>query len=221
MFNELGRSFLVTILAFLPAWAQTTLQSAFPNRSGLPGTITDTKVQPVGALTPLPSGYTSPDADRRLMAAWALRHLIQNPRPALNYEPVFFIRPMHVPPTPAGHDPIVPGDTDCGMDWEFIFMRDITGSQAGLDVQKGLRKRIVGYVGDDDLAWQTPGVRIEGDVYKGAVVPEEKEAWPWSTSKIIRSLWWKGNPVTNMEPQGKGLPVDFSNLAPVPPLPQD
>jgi hypothetical protein len=122
------------------------------------------------------------------MAAWALRHLIHNLRPALNYEPVFFIRPLHVPPTPAGHDPIVPGDTDCRMDWEFIFMRDITGSREGIDVEKGLRQRILGYVGEDYLAWQTPGARMEGDVYKGAVVPEEKEAWPWSTSKIIRSL---------------------------------
>jgi hypothetical protein len=72
---------------------------------------------------PLPSGYASPDADPRLMAAWALRHLIHNPRSALNYEPV--------PPTPEGHDSIVPGDTDCRMDWEFIFMRDITGSREG------------------------------------------------------------------------------------------
>jgi hypothetical protein len=38
------------------------------------------------------------------MAAWALRHVIHNPRPALNYEPVFFIRPLHVPPTLAGHE---------------------------------------------------------------------------------------------------------------------
>jgi hypothetical protein len=122
------------------------------------------------------------------MAAWALRHLIHNSRPALNYEPVFFIRPLHVPPTPEGHDPIVPGDTDCRMDWEFIFMRDVSGSREGRDVEKGLRKRILGYVGEDFLAWQTPGARMEGDVYKGAIVPQEKEAWPWSTGKIIRSL---------------------------------
>jgi hypothetical protein len=69
------------------------------------------------------------------------------------------------------------------MDWEFIFMRDITGSQAGLDVQKGLRKRIVGYVGDDDLAWQTPGVRIEGDVYKGAY-PKKRKLGPGAPARL-------------------------------------
>ncbi|HXW14700.1 MAG TPA: hypothetical protein VEN79_09345 [Terriglobia bacterium] len=188
MMDKLVRPFLVVLLSLLPAGAQTTPQTTFSYSSGLPGTITDAKVQPVGTLTPLPPGYKSPDADPTLMAAWGLRHLIHNPRPPLNYEPVFFIRPMHVPPTLAGHDPIVPGDTDCRMDWEFIYMRDITRSDAGRDVEKGLRQRILGYVGPDYLAWQTPGARMEGDVYKGAVVPEEKEAWPWSTSKIIRSL---------------------------------
>jgi len=122
------------------------------------------------------------------MAAWALRHLIHNPRPALNYEPVFFIRPMHLPPAPEGHDPIVPGDTDSRMDWEFIYMREISGSRAGLEVERALRQRILGYVGEDHLAWVTPGARMEGQVYEGKEVPKEKEAWPWTTSKLIRSL---------------------------------
>src|SRR3990172_5761187 len=93
-----------------------------------------------------------------------------------------------VSPAPEGHDPIVPGDTDCRMDWEFIYMREISGSREGFDVERGLRKRILGYVGTDYLAWQTPGARMEGEVYKGVTVPEEKEAWPWSTGKILPSL---------------------------------
>jgi hypothetical protein len=186
--NKFVRPFLAAILTLLPLSAQTTKERTYFQRSTLPGTITDVAIQSEGRLAPLPPRYASSDADPRLMAAWALRHLIHNPRPALNYEPVFFIRPLHVPPTPEGHDSIVPGDTDCRMDWEFIFMRDITGSREGLDVENGLRQRILGYVGQDYLAWQTPGARMEGAVYKGADVPEEREAWPWSTSKIIRSL---------------------------------
>lgn len=186
--SKLTNLILITLLTFFPALAQTTKVSTYFHPSGLPGTISEVAILPVGGTAPLPAGFVSPDADFTLMGAWALRHLIHNPRPALNYEPVFFIRPLHVPPAPEGHDPIVPGDTDCRMDWEFIFMRDVTRSQDGLDVERGLRRRILGYVGDDFLAWQTPGARMEGDVYKGAAVPEEKEAWPWSTGKIIRSL---------------------------------
>ena len=155
---------------------------------GYPGPSLTSRSNVWGEPTPLPAGYVSPDADLKLMAAWALRHLIRNPRPALNYEPVFFIRPLHFPPAPEGHDPIVPGDTDCRLDWEFIFMREISGSREGLDVEKGLRRRILGYVGKEGLAWVTPGARMEGQVYTGKEVPQEKEAWPWTTSKIIRSL---------------------------------
>lgn len=188
MVGNLLRAFLVASLVLLPARAQDKTEQSHSYRLSLPGTVTEIAIQPAGDLAPLPPGYTSPDANPTLMAAWGLRHLIHNPRPALNYEPVFWVRPLHVPPTLAGHDPIVPGDTDCRMDWEFIYMRDITRSDAGRDVEKGLRQRILGYVGPDYLAWQTPGARMEGDIYKGATVPEEKEAWPWSTSKIIRSL---------------------------------
>jgi hypothetical protein len=158
------------------------------NHSGLFGSISDVTVQTVNRPTPLAPAYISPDADLSLMAAWALRHLVRNPRPALNYEPVFMVRPLHVPPAPEGHDPIVPGDTDCRMDWEFMYMREITGSRYGLDVQKALRQRILGYVQDDGLAWVTPGARMEGAVYGGKDVPQEKEAWPWTTGKILLSL---------------------------------
>ena len=188
----LGAPALVTRLKLVGQTSLSTsdgpIVGAKGNCSSLPGTISDVAIEPVGKSTPLPPAYLSHDADLKLMATWALRHLIRNPRPALNYEPVFFIRPLHVPPTPEGHDPIVPGDTDCRMDWEFIFMREISGSREGLDVEKGLRKRILGYVGEDSLAWVTPGARLEGEVYAGKNVPQKKEAWPWSTGKILRSL---------------------------------
>jgi hypothetical protein len=95
--------------------------------SGLHGVISNVTVLPVGSTRPLPAGFTSPDLDLTLMAAWSLRCLRKDPRPNLDYEPVFFVRPMHVPPAPDGHDPIVPGDTDARMDWEFPNMREILG----------------------------------------------------------------------------------------------
>jgi hypothetical protein len=44
----------------------------------------------------------------------------------------------------------------------------------------------------------------------------------WPTHPDLKlTIWWKGNSVVNMEPKGKGLPVDFSNLMLVPPLPNE
>lgn len=196
------RDLIKTLVAGVPALALGFRSSAQTSETGsadssgakplrpsdLLGNISEVTVGTAAQPTPLASSYVSADADLNLMAAWALRHLVRNPRPALNYEPVFMVRPLHVPPAPVGHDPIVPGDTDCRMDWEFIYMREITGSQYGLDVQRKLRERILGYVQDDGLAWVTPGARMEGAVYGGKGVPEQKEAWPWTTGKILRSL---------------------------------
>src|SRR5688500_5734667 len=97
-------------LAGSSAFALQVLNYFHP--SGLPGVVSDARVRPAGSVAPA-AGLRSPDIDLKLMAAWALRHLNVNPGPELNYEPVFFIRPMQVPPAPAGHDAIVPGDTDC------------------------------------------------------------------------------------------------------------
>ena len=69
-----------------------------------------------------------------------------------------------------GHDPIVPADTDCRMDWEFLYMRTMSGSREGLQVEKGLRQRILSYVGKEDLAWVPPGHYMEGEVYRGKQV---------------------------------------------------
>jgi hypothetical protein len=72
--------------------------------SGIPGTISDVQVFPVSALAPLPENFSPSDIDLQKMAAWSLRYLNRSPRPDLNYEPVFFVRPMNVPPAPEGHD---------------------------------------------------------------------------------------------------------------------
>ena len=44
----------------------------------------------------------------------------------------------------------------------------------------------------------------------------------WPTRPDLKlTIWWKGNSVVNMEPKGKGLPVDFANLTQPPPLPNE
>jgi hypothetical protein len=158
--------------------------------SGITGTISPVRYTSAPTADSVPLLAQSPpsvDIDLVAMAGKAMNYLIHNPRPALDFEPVFQIKPLACPPAPHGHDPIVPGDTDCRMDWEYIFMREMSGSREGLDVERGLRKRILGYVRDDGLAWVPPGHYMEGDVYAGAT-PQGEIASTWATAKIIRSL---------------------------------
>ena len=61
--------------------------------SGLHGTITNVAVLPAGDTCPLGS-FRLPDVDLTSMAAWSLRCLRKDPRPSLDYEPVFFVRPI-------------------------------------------------------------------------------------------------------------------------------
>ena len=42
--------------------------------------------------------------------------------------------------------------------------------------------------------------------------------WPTQTDLKL-TIRWNGNMVADMELKGKGLPVNFANLPPVPPLP--
>jgi hypothetical protein len=64
--------------------------------SGLHGVISNVIVLPLGETQPLPAGFVSPDLDLHAMAAWSLRVLRKNPRPNLDYEPVFFVRPRRM-----------------------------------------------------------------------------------------------------------------------------
>ena len=97
---------------------------------GLHGEITGVKVsigsRPSRVKSLDKEQSPSSDIDLPGMAHAAMNYLIRNPRPELGYEPVFQIKPLACPPAPVGHDPIVPGDTDCRMDWEFLYMRTMS-----------------------------------------------------------------------------------------------
>ncbi len=167
---------------------ETAKAPTISNSFGLPGNVSEMSFKDAGQGTQrvaqLPS---STDLSLSKMAGHAMNYLINNPRKQLNYEPVFQIWPLTAPPTPAGHDPIVPGDTDCRMDWEFIYMREMSGSKDGKDVELGLRKRVLGYIREDGLAWVPPGHYMEGEVYRGET-PKDFVGSTWATAKIIRSL---------------------------------
>lgn len=181
-------SMIATIAASSSTLAAPPDSARYFQPSGVPGTISDVQVNATGSVKPLPSGFQSSDISLQKMGAWSLRHLELNPRPALNYEPVFFIRPLHSPVAPSGHDAIVPGDTDARMDWEYPNMREILGLKEPGAVEKGLRKRVLGYLREDGLAWVPPGHYMEGEVYAGKKVGPEAVASTWASCKILRSL---------------------------------
>ena len=80
------------------------------------------------------------------------------------------------------------------------------------------------------VEWAGPGlayVRLKS-VKQGEVLTL---VYPLVTGKQVVAIWptkpdlkftilWKGNAVVEMDPKGKGLPVDFAHLPPVPPLPR-
>lgn len=179
----LGVSASLFVFSALPAEKLNYFQP-----SGIPGSITEVRVNVPAGVAPLPRSFHSPDVSLRDMGAWSLRHLNLNPRPALNYEPVFFVRPLHSPVAPAGHDAIVPGDTDARMDWEYPNMREILGLKEQGVVEKGLHARVLGYLRPDGLAWVPPGHYMEGDVYAGKKVGPQAVASTWASCKILRSL---------------------------------
>ena len=194
--TSLGAAPAIALLDSGPAVADSSVSTpAMPEGippssvSGVTGELSPIQYRPAATVTvePLAQSAKSADVDLVAMADKAMNYLTRNPRPSLDFEPVFQIKPLACPPAPHGHDPIVPGDTDCRMDWEYIFMREMSGSRAGLDIEKGMRARILKYVRDDGLAWVPPGHFMEGEVYGGAK-PQGEVASTWATAKIIRSL---------------------------------
>jgi hypothetical protein len=183
--------------------------------SGIPGEISDVQVEPVRHLSALPSNFVATDTDLQKMAAWSLRYLNRSPRPQLDYEPVFYVRPLKVPPAPAGHDPIVPGDTDARMDWEYRNMRAILGQSEPGEVEQRLHARVLRYLHADGLAWVPPGHYMEGDVYAGTKVGSQDVVSTWASAKILRSLSedYKLHPEEATKASARKIFVALRNLA--------
>lgn len=140
--------------------------------------------QEVGLLAAAPA---SKDIDLKRMASWAMNYLIRTPRPGLNYEPVFQCHPLRCPPVPAGHDVVVPCDTDARMNWEWYYMRDISGSQAGRDVEAAFHQRLLDYVQEDGTVLAPPGCYNEGDIHH-VYTKQDYVYHVWGATKILVAL---------------------------------
>jgi hypothetical protein len=141
-------------------------------------------VENVGMLS---QSQVPKDIDLKGMAAWAMNYLIETPRKKLGYEPVFQCYPLRCPPIPEGHDPVVACDTDARMEWEWYYMREISESKRGLDVEAAFHRRMRDYIGDDGRVWSHPGAYNEADI--NAVYEKKDYVFHlWGATKILKSL---------------------------------
>lgn len=159
------------------------------NILGLTGNVMDVEVAVPAEekIAPLESADISADIDMKRMAEWALNYLTETPRKELNYEPVFQCHPLVCPPIPEGQDPVVACDTDARMDWEWYYMREITGSTRGKEVEAAFHARMKSFIEPDGRVLAHPGCYNEGDtdvVYK----KEDFVIHIWGACKILKSL---------------------------------
>jgi hypothetical protein len=169
--------------------AQTQKQGNIPAIKGLTGITSDVRVAIPSAtkISLLEKTAGHADISLKRMAEWGLNYLTETPRPELGYEPVFQCHPLRCPPVPTGQDPVVACDTDARMDWEWYYMRDITGSTRGEDVEKAFHKRLKAYIDTEGRVWSHPGAYNEGNTtakYK----QEDYVIHIWGATKILKSL---------------------------------
>ena len=171
---------------------------------GITGQIRNLKIA-VPAPQKISPADTTPrptDIDLKRMADWAMNYLIQTPRKELNYEPVFQCFPLECPPIPEGQDPVVACDTEARMDWEWYYMRDISGSKKGKAVEAAFHKRMRDYIEPDGRVWSAPGCYNEGDIH----AKYDKKDYVnhiWGSTKILKSL--SEDYIRTKSPESKAL----------------
>ena len=157
---------------------------------GYKGEILDVEALPNGA-TSLPAA-----PDFRDIAERSLHYLANNPDPERGYQSRFSFFLLLCPPfaplqwfTPETMkkyvDPIAVGDTENRNDAAFNKMREIAGSDTGLEVQEIVHRRLVGYVRGgpgrfgEGVCWCDPLVFSEQ--------PDGDYISQWATSKLLES----------------------------------
>src|ERR1700722_18856172 len=175
-----------------------------PKISGITGKISNVKIVVPAAeeIQPLAVARFPADVDLTRMAEWALNYLIETPRKNLGYEPVFQCHPLQCPPVPEGQDPVVACDTDARMDWEWYYMRDITGSKRGLDVEAAFHNRIRQYIDPEGRVWSHPGCFNEGNTTTN-YAKKDYVIHIWGATKILKSL--SEDYIRTKNPESKAL----------------
>ncbi|HEX8521140.1 MAG TPA: hypothetical protein VF669_02715 [Tepidisphaeraceae bacterium] len=155
---------------------------------GLSGQVTAVKIEiPATRFSRRGELPESEDIDLKRMAGWAMNYLARTPRPDRNFEPVFQCHPRQCPPVPAGADPVVACDTDARMDWEWYYMREVSGSDGARDIEQAFHKRIRSYIAPDGKVWATPGAFNESDI-NANYTENDRIIHIWGSTKVLQSL---------------------------------
>lgn len=135
-----------------------------------------------GYITSIPDiDYTPKEIDLANMAYKSLNYLINNPRPALDFECRFGIDLMSgkVWPSDREHEIITIGDTDLRMLIEYQYMKEMTGSSEADSISEGLWKRCLSYLDKKYNCKVTSGCCNNAD---------QPYINPWSTGKLLIAL---------------------------------
>lgn len=119
----------------------------------------------------------------RAMARRAMNYFLRTPRPHLDYACRFSNCLSACPPGPLEEDLVANGDSDVRMETALPGLRELSGVTDEPHVDEGLHRRIMSYVGADDLSCMPYAACCST-----ALPPDTVVVSPWTTAWTIRSL---------------------------------
>lgn len=126
--------------------------------------------------------------DLRDMARQAMNYFLQTPRPNLNYacgfgDGIWNNILLFPPQEPKTEDLGAIGDSDVRLDSTFAALRLLSNVKENKEVETGVHRRIMSYVGDDNLSTMAYAASCASDLPGGTRMKS-----PWTTGWTIRSL---------------------------------
>ncbi|MEP6664196.1 MAG: hypothetical protein ABJC04_11090, partial [Verrucomicrobiota bacterium] len=119
-----------------------------------------TKIKPLNKTKVPPA-----EVDLPLMSKWSMNYLTGTVTPERDYESSYGNWPLNYPPYSIAGDTIAGGDTECRNDLAFVLMRQMSGLKTGMEIQNGVRNRLLKHYhasglfiptsGDTDVIWAT------------------------------------------------------------------
>lgn len=210
--------------AFAPAWGAELQVRGFMDQ------VSEVKAVPRSQPTrvkPLRASTIPQDLDLTLMAKWSLNYLAGTVTVDRDYESSYGNWPLNYPPFSMAGDSIAGGDTECRNDLAFVLMREMSGINAGLDIQKGVRQRLLKQYhasglflpvsGDTDVIWATTWLALgliesyvtTGDQASLAMAKRSLEAMrQFAMKSDERGRFWLAPP-PSVEWEGKPIKITY------------
>ena len=132
--------------------------------------------------------------DLREMGRRAINYFLRTPRPERDYACRFSNSLDKCPPGSQGEDLVAYGDTDVRNDSVLPGLRRLSGLTDSTDVDEGLHKRILGFIGDDGLSHSLYAMCCAGDM-----PPDTTVTSLWTTGWTIRSITERNKRCFNLQ----------------------